>query len=324
MDKVLIVEVRNRRDELVERHQLKQLPVFVGRGYANDIVIDDPYICPEHVRISPSDNGLIVEDLKSVNGMFDEVSATSAASLHPAHGTRIRIGTSVLQFVDPETPIAPAVPLTIRRSTRIRSWHAISAVACCLSLITLQSYWFDYSADPRPLLTAFTEALILAFLFWAPWAGIWTLIGRVVQQRARFAAHLTIVALGTYILALSDLGATYAAFAFGSTSLGNLLNVGLAAIAGITLLHLHLRWATPLAIKHIHFLSTATLGAILGLTLLYASVKAPAFSTKLPLQKTLKPLSFKAVDSLSIETFAVQTSELERKLQRDIKKSVNP
>ena len=63
------LEVLDRRGRLLARHRVDQWPVTVGRAYTSDVIVDDPYVCPAHVRLSRNgDAGLVVEDLGSVNG----------------------------------------------------------------------------------------------------------------------------------------------------------------------------------------------------------------------------------------------------------------
>jgi pSer/pThr/pTyr-binding forkhead associated (FHA) protein len=42
----------------------------VGRGGQNDVVIRDAYISHEHARIIRTSKGYLIEDLKSLNGVF--------------------------------------------------------------------------------------------------------------------------------------------------------------------------------------------------------------------------------------------------------------
>ena len=43
----------------------------IGRGYDNDVIVDDPYVAAQHLRVFRDEAGqLIAEDMGSVNGTF--------------------------------------------------------------------------------------------------------------------------------------------------------------------------------------------------------------------------------------------------------------
>ncbi|HEV2148502.1 MAG TPA: FHA domain-containing protein, partial [Longimicrobiaceae bacterium] len=65
----MILEVVGERGERT-RLRLGSLPLTVGRGPGNDLILDDPYVDGRHARIGPDEAGvLVVEDLGSVNGL---------------------------------------------------------------------------------------------------------------------------------------------------------------------------------------------------------------------------------------------------------------
>jgi len=42
------VELLTRDKHLKTRHRFEQLPIRIGRSYDNDLILDDPYIAPNH------------------------------------------------------------------------------------------------------------------------------------------------------------------------------------------------------------------------------------------------------------------------------------
>ena len=59
----------------------------IGRGYDNDVILDDPYVARRHLRYSRDEAGqLVAEDLGSINGTFLDGSTSRAlrASLSTA------------------------------------------------------------------------------------------------------------------------------------------------------------------------------------------------------------------------------------------------
>jgi pSer/pThr/pTyr-binding forkhead associated (FHA) protein len=76
-------------------------PLVLGRDSSADVVLDDGQISRRHARVTPSNGGVLVEDLESTNGTFvnhDEVHAP--VELRP--GDELLVGVTVLQLRSPE------------------------------------------------------------------------------------------------------------------------------------------------------------------------------------------------------------------------------
>jgi pSer/pThr/pTyr-binding forkhead associated (FHA) protein len=98
-------------------------PIVLGRDSSADVVIDDGQISRRHARVTPSNGGVVVEDLESTNGTFvnsDEVHAP--VELRP--GDELLVGVTVLQLRSAEQvrvqasavrPVPPALATPERR-----------------------------------------------------------------------------------------------------------------------------------------------------------------------------------------------------------------
>jgi signal transduction histidine kinase len=63
------VEVLSRHHDVLSRHRCDD-DASIGRAYDNDVVLDDPYVAPHHVRLArEADGALYAEDLGTVNGI---------------------------------------------------------------------------------------------------------------------------------------------------------------------------------------------------------------------------------------------------------------
>ena len=66
-------------------------PVVIGRSPGADIVLGDDFVSGRHARLSPSGDGVVVEDLGSTNGtVLNGIELTGTRSVRP--GDTIDIG----------------------------------------------------------------------------------------------------------------------------------------------------------------------------------------------------------------------------------------
>jgi hypothetical protein len=76
--------------------ELREAVTVIGRSRRCDIVVNDPNVSRQHVEIRRQDDGYLVRDLDSTNGMRVNRRAVKQAVLQ--HGDRIELGTTELLF----------------------------------------------------------------------------------------------------------------------------------------------------------------------------------------------------------------------------------
>src|ERR1044072_3577600 len=92
------IEILSRHRDIAARFQIAAAEVRIGRGYDNDVIIDDPYVAAQHLRVFRDEAGqLVAEDLGTTNGTFLDGSRTRLARI-AVHGAQpIRIGQTYLR-----------------------------------------------------------------------------------------------------------------------------------------------------------------------------------------------------------------------------------
>lgn len=76
---------------LVGRTFTLSTDLTIGRSVDNQIILDDDYVSTHHARLSPSRQGVLLQDLNSTNGTFVNDSRITTPTLVTA-ADRIRIG----------------------------------------------------------------------------------------------------------------------------------------------------------------------------------------------------------------------------------------
>jgi hypothetical protein len=255
-----VIEARGRGGQLLGRTHCRGLEITVGRAFDNDVILEDPYVSPHHLRLTKTSEGWQVEDLGSRNGLRRDDSSGAATPLHS--GDSVRIGHTALRVYDESHPVDAALELgdaEVRFSMLARHtvWPVLIVVSALESLAT--GYWSSVE-EFKPL--AMAQTVLLGVLVMLLIAAFWALMGRLLRHHAYFLAHLSI----WLIFGLLVNGVTFIAQWIGynanSMAVEDTLSSVLEMCAGIFALWCSLSLATNLHGK-IRF--AAALGAALGL-----------------------------------------------------------
>jgi hypothetical protein len=97
----------------LQRHQVSGSTLSVGRGYDNDVILNDPYLCARHLSLQVDEQGRWQAfDNHSVNGSFTENQKPLTNGRVIESGDVISIGKSYLRFIYPQQSVAPAIRLS--------------------------------------------------------------------------------------------------------------------------------------------------------------------------------------------------------------------
>jgi hypothetical protein len=199
MGRVIQLEICDRRGRLAHRVRLDRFPVTIGRAYSNDVVIDDRYVCPEHLVLREDEaGGFVVEDRASLNGLRSAATHDRVPSIAFARDAELRIGRTVLRLRDAQTPVPPALPERSDRLRRFGHSRALLASLCAAGLASILAGQYLGSYSELEWLPFASSALgsVLALL---AWAGAWAFANRMVAHETRFLAHCAIASAGVVV-----------------------------------------------------------------------------------------------------------------------------
>ena len=313
----LIVEVLDpRTGEVRVRRRLDAGPVTLGRGYDNDIVLDDAYADARHARIVSDETGaLVIEDLGSVNALFRPGPGGARQTrvvVHP--DLEVRVGRTRLRFRDSDAPLPPALPdlpTSAGRMPRPRWvgtwWGQLGVTVVATAALGWIAWLGNYTASPGSEVASTTLGILLIA---ALWAGIWAVASRIVVQRFRFLGHLAVVSamtLGGFVLVAAD---EWVTFLFPDSAWKNLLAgvAGFFMIATLVAGHLalsstmprHRRWTAGFVTCAVLF----AIGAVFTLVEDQSFSDVPAFSA------TLKPFPARWLPTATVEEFGLVEDDL--------------
>jgi hypothetical protein len=204
------VEILSRHRDVTARVRVAGDEAYIGRGYDNDVVIDDPYVAARHVRVFRDEAGrLVAEDAGSKNGMFLDREGVRQVRIVVDPERPIRIGQTHLRIRER----AYAVPAERFAGARAQTWPALAAAALAVSVPGLAALhaWLLETSEIK--VSTFLSALVFIPLLALVWISFWTLLSRIFSGQGRFLQNLLIGLSGFLILTLSRELAQIAAFA---------------------------------------------------------------------------------------------------------------
>ncbi|RKH71894.1 FHA domain-containing protein [Corallococcus sp. AB049A] len=320
MDEVIFLEVLE-GDAVQSRHRLDKLPVSVGRGYANDIILDDPKVSAEHLRLERREDGAVVlHDVGSVNGTFSVEPWARLKELVLTPDTRVSVGDTVLRFRPRSFMVEDTVVNEAPASPRERLFERPRAFALAMQALVAVSFISERvtqfgKTDWGDLLLSSVLPLGLALL----WAGGWSLASRIARRSFHFRVHATIGAL--LLLGFAVAPPLFALLSF-SFSLGAWLGfVRTLAVLGLVGwgLYWHLRYVTRWrSARLVRGLVIASLG-VLTLTNVSELLGNEPFSESLEFPRSLLPPVLRVAPARSMDSFFEDVQPLEKKVDALVK-----
>jgi hypothetical protein len=235
-----LLQAHDRSGALVGRAAVRQWPAIVGRAITADLVLDDPHLAAEHLRIDSAPatgdvagavpSGVTVQVLDTVNGVTqgrrtwrkgEQFDWKPGEDLHVG---RLRIA---LRLADEPLPQELPMPIFTGHNT---AW----TLALAGAVVALMG-WMTWLLTPElgalgqrlPALLAGTAGSL------AVWAGMWALATRLFTGRLWFWRHMRIACATVLAAQGLETFAHLLAFAFSWESLARydlLINVAVAAV----------------------------------------------------------------------------------------------
>ncbi|MFC0169818.1 FHA domain-containing protein [Pseudoduganella danionis] len=239
MNAPYFVEILARNGDVLHRHRLQQLPIRIGRGYDNDVILDDAHSAASHASIDLDEHGqLLLRDLGSANGSYYGGKRCAAIALD---GHRvIRLGHTRLRVRSADFVVAPELA-----DTTMHGWEgAAPAISGLLlaSAFALVETWFNDIENFA--LVRYVLALASCLGAGLLWSGAWGLANRLFGSHARFGRHIFILGSGLCVMGVWRLLSTAMAYAWDATVLTRYGNLVILAIA-CSMLYFHLRTIKP-------------------------------------------------------------------------------
>ena len=239
MNAPYFIEILNRGGDVLQRQRLDALPIRLGRGYDNDVILDDAHSAAHHAVIEADANGrLVLRDLGSRNGIVQRDKRQSLVMLDG--DTVVRLGHTRLRVRGADYAVAPELA-----DTTMHGWEGAAPALLGLALIALFTALENWLSDVEPV-QAIRYLLVIASGLGAGlvWSSVWALANRLFSGHARLGRHLFILGSALFVAGAWRALSTLLAYAWSAewlTGYGNLMVIAIVAGA----VYFHLRTIQP-------------------------------------------------------------------------------
>ena len=317
MGEPLIVEVADHRGRVRFRTRLNptQAETMVGRAPRNEVVLDDPYVDARHLRISATeDGGWRFADLGSVNGVWLGHSGTRQIDGPITAGLELKVGRSILRFVSPDAPVAPALFDPAQRAGITHRLLQPRTMVAILGLAAVLSATNRYYASTRTVTVADLATPGLTILIvTALWAAAWAFTNRLVAHRFRFLSHLVWAVLITTIGSALAIGGEWLGFFMPNTDWSG-LEILIWWFGGALLLVGHFELVTEWPRTRRWIVATAATGMVAAVVVVLARSEALKGGALTHETGALKPVDVRYLPATSLDAFVRDAGELKTKV----------
>ena len=309
------VEVLDHKGKVSSRFAIDALPVTIGRAYTNQIILDDPFVCPEHVALTQNETGrLVADDLGSINGLRAGEESQPVKSLPLDSGDKFLIGHTTLRYCAAEAPVA---------ATQIDRLDFVSRFAApysalgsgLLVMAALAVNFFLGSFERVTLLRVLSEPLVTLSMM-GVWTGLWSFVSRIVFGRLYFTQHFLIVCGAMLVALVLNESAEWTEFFLPSSQalwVGSV--IGAAAILAAAVFG-HLRFASSMGWSSRLGAGLLVSMVVIGVGVVNDYASREKFSTAMEYSGMVKPTDARLVPAGSLDRFMSRTQALKTELDQ--------
>lgn len=302
------IEILSRPGDVVARHRIVGDCLFVGRGYDNDIVLDDPFVAARHLRILRDSQGRwVAEDLGSVNGLFADRGRQRQDRVALDDGGAVRIGHTALRLRTAGHPVTGE--RLLQGSGRI--FAVVLALAAVVLGIEAVGLWLREVGEPK--VSHYLMPLLTLPLIVIGWTTVWAIVSRIFAGETRFARHLLIATAGVLAFSLFDEISTVTAYGASWSAILRFEYIATwVVLAVVCFLHLHQVGRSHLALK------AGLVGLLMASGIAIQSVNQFDGREFQPRpQARLLPPSMRVAPLKSEDAFLAEIAAVKTKLDRD-------
>ena len=322
----IVVELLARNGKPLKRFYFDKNSISIGRGYHNDLTLEDPYVCADHVEAKLDvETGVVhIHDLNSLNGTL--VNRSAIDETHIKQTDEISLGRTRIKIFDANTQVAEALPLSALEENI--SW--MNSLFWAIGLTVL----FTASLLLGEYLTTFDEfklSKVLPKVFgqialFSAWPLILSLLAKLAKKETRLLSQFSI--LWIFLLILQVLSNVERVFEFNFAHAQWVFWVSVLALTVCVFIFVwfSLFVAFHQSAKRRNLVSAIATGILIVPAITFQLIAKPEFSAKPSYGASLLPIHFYLLNPGDTQRFLQESNDLFEKIDDaiELNKRENP
>jgi FHA domain len=313
-----LIEVLDRDGQVRQSHAVGRWPLRIGRALDNDIVLSDPHVAPQHLRVDTGEAGLELQVGETYNGVIvghRRLRAGERLALvegdAPAEWT---VGRTHLRLRLPGQALAPELPLAAAATRTRRFAPLLLALVVLLAALTFNT-WLE--TDPDNLARSLGGMLMATAMGAAIWCGLWALLSKTFTRQTWFGWHLKVFLLASIAWLLCDTVPSLLGFALSWPWISDFGFVATYAV-GAAALYYHLLAVEPARPRLLRSVAVVAFVVGVGLSLWFNQQRSDRLGAELYMSHLFPP-ALRLARPVSADRFIEGTAPLQAVLDKRAK-----
>jgi len=299
----LIIEIIQHPKGTKERHFIRNEGVTIGRGYLNDIILDDPYVSENHLRIEKDEDSWILTSTNDENltwkisekNQEDQTIESSGLT----SGDKFRIGKSIICVYDENHQVVTTKLLSNNKGISLK-FIFLSIITLILSILwsaIIEKYLNN--AEETTFLKHFSASTVIVTGV-ILWSGLWSFVTWLIKRETSFFKHAFIISLLILALQVKNFLEQILVYNIPNYALEVFLNYLFNSLAVTIALYFTLKTVTNTSLKKLKYISTSIIALFLSILIVEQVISADKFRNSPRIMTNLEISAFKITKSKNI------------------------
>jgi len=302
----LILEVQDNSRRNRYYYPVESFPIKVGRGYGNDVILSDPYVCPEHLIIDRDEQGWLIKDLDSENGIQN----IDHAVVRAESGDALVIGHTRIRLFTPDHPVKPARSMHDKQNIKgfftglAIVWSILTVLG---SVYLIDTYLNTTSKVQIEKLMVSTLPIMASVLVWA---SIWSLMAYIVKRKLFFYFQLVVSSIYLLLTVITENMVDYLAYNISSQVVIEGLSYVSGGVLFAVLLYFNMKKALSLSRKRRWLMAHLFSWGLVGISIFVLIANKQDFYSGPEYSSTIKPPFSRWARADDLDTFFKATEKI--------------
>ena len=307
----LIVEIHDAHRRLPAYRHIARFPLTIGRGYNNDIILNDPYVAAEHIVLDATQDGWLLRQLDATNPPQLDGKILRQENITVHSGDELILGKTLIRFFKPQHAVTPVRKLHDSIAGFLEAARELASIGLLLLVLLAAQIFSEYlnisESTPLPKLAANALPIVGVALLWSM---LWSLIAFVVRRKTNYLFFLSVTVFYFMADMIMENATEYVAFNSRSILVPEMLSYISSGVLMVCMFYVSMGRAMNLSNKRKLLLSNMfswSLVIVLGFVM---QANRPAFIADPEYQAMLKPPFAQWTKTQTMQTFLQETEKL--------------